>query len=475
MYLSLTMSVLLSLCLALIEGVRSNAIRLEAECIMDIGMDSILAEYHRELFEQYNLFAIDSSYGGTTAGKANVGQHLQHYIERNMSMEDIFLESLLYRDFLAMEPEEIDVTRVSIMTDNNGAVFRKKAVEAIEDDVGLSLFERLKDWMQTVEIHNLTNTDIAGQKQQIDEEIEKYNGREVEVTPGVFWEIQIENPTIELENNRKKGALACVISDVEALSDKSINQDTLIGGRMSWGNFNQGSIPVEESNPSRQLLERFLFQEYLFRYMGHYGQEKDGKALSYELEYLLTGKDSDVLNLSGVVDSLTGIREAANAIYLLTDEEKCGEAKLLAGILCGLFKVPELTELVKYSLLLAWSFAESLHDVEVLLQGGRVPLMKTQDTWYYSLANALTGFQITAVTDNKGGLSYEDYLRILCMLMQEDTLTKRAMNLVEANIRKTRKNRAFRMDACFVETEAGMKVTSAYGYSYEITRRKGYR
>ena len=146
-YLSLTMSVLLSLCLALIEGVRSNAIRLEAECIMDIGMDSILAEYHRELFEQYNLFAIDSSYGGTTAGKANVGQHLQHYIERNMSMEDIFLESLLYRDFLAMEPEEIDVTRVSIMTDNNGAVFRKKAVEAIEDDVGLSLFERLKDWM----------------------------------------------------------------------------------------------------------------------------------------------------------------------------------------------------------------------------------------------------------------------------------------------------------------------------------------
>ena len=42
-YLSLTMSVLLSLCLALIEGVRSNAIRLEAECIMDIGMDSILA------------------------------------------------------------------------------------------------------------------------------------------------------------------------------------------------------------------------------------------------------------------------------------------------------------------------------------------------------------------------------------------------------------------------------------------------
>ena len=26
---------------------------LETECVMDIGMDSILAEYHRELFAQY--------------------------------------------------------------------------------------------------------------------------------------------------------------------------------------------------------------------------------------------------------------------------------------------------------------------------------------------------------------------------------------------------------------------------------------
>ena len=111
-YLSLTMTVLLSLFLALFEGVRSNAIRLEAECIMDIGMDSILAEYHRELFEQYNLFAIDSSYGGDTTGKENVSAHLRHYVERNMSLEDIFLESLLYRDFLSMKPEGADVTRV---------------------------------------------------------------------------------------------------------------------------------------------------------------------------------------------------------------------------------------------------------------------------------------------------------------------------------------------------------------------------
>ena len=202
--------------------------------------------------------------------------------------------------------------------------------------------------------------------------------------------------------------------------------------------------------------------------------EKEKKALDYELEYLLTGKDSDIVNLSGVVDTLTGIREAANALYLFTDEEKCAEAEVVAWVVCGLLEVPQLVDLLKASILLAWSFAESLHDVEVLLQGGKIPLMKTADTWYYSLANALTGFQLTELAENKGGLSYEDYLRILLMLTNEDTLTKRAMNLVEANIRLTPGNKEFRLDGCYVKAEAFVRVNSAYGYCYEITRQKGY-
>jgi hypothetical protein len=46
-YLALTLGVMISLCLALIEGCRYRGICLETECVMDIGMDSILAEYHR--------------------------------------------------------------------------------------------------------------------------------------------------------------------------------------------------------------------------------------------------------------------------------------------------------------------------------------------------------------------------------------------------------------------------------------------
>ena len=127
-YLTLILTILLSLCLALIEGARSQAIRVEAECVTDIALNSILAEYHRELFNQYNLFAIDSSYGSCNSGVKEMAQHFSEYMNRNLSMENVFLSEYLYKDFLAIQVDELDVTAVSILTDERGEVFRKRAV-----------------------------------------------------------------------------------------------------------------------------------------------------------------------------------------------------------------------------------------------------------------------------------------------------------------------------------------------------------
>ena len=81
-YLALTVTVIMALCLALIEGCRYRGISLETECVMDIGMDSILAEYHRELQKQYNLFAIDCSYGTESASTKLTESHLLDFRSR---------------------------------------------------------------------------------------------------------------------------------------------------------------------------------------------------------------------------------------------------------------------------------------------------------------------------------------------------------------------------------------------------------
>ncbi|MCM1536011.1 MAG: DUF5702 domain-containing protein [Clostridium sp.] len=480
-YLALTMTVLLSLCLILIEGARKNAIRLGAECAVDAGMNSIMAEYHRELLEQYNLFAVDASYGTEYGSKVNTEQHLKQYVERNLSSENIFLSNFLYKDFLAVSLNKQELTKVSIYTDGEGTVFRKCAVEAIKSDVGLTLLEELMQWMETVEGSALYSQDKAAEKQQADARIEEMiddaeeEWSEVDEETGEIIEVHIdfENPTVGLDMRRNEGILQWTVSNPESLSVKTLAAQELIMERMKKNMVNQGNIKVEPSSAGEELLERFFFQEYLLRYMGHYHDEDESDALLYQMEYLVVGKDCDMDNLRSVANRLCLMREAANALYLFSDAEKCGEAEALAASIAALILLPEIEPLLKTSLLLAWSYAESLYDVKTLLEGGRVPLIKTAETWHYSLLGALEG-ALPEDAETSVGLSYEDYLRIFMMLTDLNTLTGRAMNLVEADIRNTPGNSHFRLDNCYARVEAVFHMKSAYGYECEITRKAYY-
>lgn len=465
-YLALTLSVLLSLALALIEGARSGGIRLEAECVTDIALNSIFAEYHRELFRQYNLFAIDCSYGSDYAGRENVVQHLREYLERNLSTEDVFLSGWIYRDFLGMSVKDIELTRVSIMTDNTGTVFRRQAVEAVKDDVGLALMEELLQWMQVVDANELDTRDVSAEKQELEGQIQQ-------MLEYAETENTLENPTDRLEEARREGILKWVVKDPDTLSHRILDLRPLIESRMEQGIINRGNISVEAAPGPGQLLERFLFQEYLLKYMGHYGQEDKENAFLYQVEYLIAGKDSDVENLRTVANRLCLLRQVANTVYILSDQEKCMEAEVLADVLSAAVMLPEIAPLVKFIILLGWAYAESLYDVETLLAGGRVPLIKDARTWHYSMFAAFQLSEHGSVQETQG-LSYEDYLRIFMMLTSLDTLTARAMNMMEADIRQTPGNADFRLDGCYIQVEADIRLDSIYGYHYQIIRQRKY-
>ena len=55
-YLALVMGILLSLILTVLTAVRISTIRMYIECCADMALDSALAEYHREMLDQYDLF-----------------------------------------------------------------------------------------------------------------------------------------------------------------------------------------------------------------------------------------------------------------------------------------------------------------------------------------------------------------------------------------------------------------------------------
>ncbi|MCM1064633.1 MAG: DUF5702 domain-containing protein [Eubacterium sp.] len=472
-YLALCVTLILSLCLTLIEGARRNGARLETEIAAEISVDSVLAEYHRELFYQYNLFAVDSSYGTTLPGKVNTERHLQYYLEKNLSAEDVFLGSWLYRDFFGLSPENVSVTKVSVLTDAGGAVFRRCAADAIKDDVGLGLLDQLQDWIRIIEVNGLEERDIEEEMSSLDGEIQEYDGMEFDMGEEEPYVLSVVNPAGNLEAQKRKGILKLVLEEDGELSANAIRTEGLILDRMSRGQVSRGNMAAEQLSESEQLLERFFFQEYLMRYMGHYGSESEEDALRYQLEYLAAGKESDVENLRSVLNRICVIREAANTLYLYSDSEKSSMVKLAATLVCDLAMVPELAPVLEAAILLGWAYAESIYDIRILLAGGKVPLLKSAETWHYSLENALSG-SMDEPKELGTGLSYDDYLRVFLMCTDLDTLTARAMNMVEADIRLTPGNGAFRLDGCYAGLEAYMKVESGYGFDFEVTRQKAY-
>ena len=488
-YLTLTLAVVLSLCLTLIEGTRRNAFYLESECITDIGLNSVFAEYHRELLDQYNLFAIDTSYGTPLPRLQNTANRLEFYLKKNMSQEDIFLDRLLYRDFLKMKPDHISVKRARMFTDGNGSVFRRRAAEAMWDELNLNLLEEWGGWMETIDSEHLTERDIAEEKHRLDEELKEYTRKEKkekkiwvqgeEMIETDWITVTVDNPTDYLEKMRRKGILNLTVENTEKLSAKHFPVSNLVESRIKAEEVNQGNWDLEEislGNEMDETLERFLFQEYVLHYMSHYQPETDEEedaVLAYQIEYLLFGEETDIENLRKTVNSIFAMREAANTTYLYTDQEKCAIAEGLASLLATLATIPEAADVLKHILLLGWAFAESVYDVKCLMQDQRVPLLKDKKTWFYSLENALN-VGVLPKAKSKSGMSYEDYLRVFLTLENKDEMTLRAMNIVEAKLRQTPGNEAFRLDGCADAVEVKVCISSAYGYDCEITRQKGY-
>lgn len=477
-FMSLTLTLMISFCLAFIEGARQNTVRLEAECIADIGLNSALAEYHREVLTQYNLFFIDSSYGTNYPSYYNTEANLRNYIEKNVSLRDelgiLAGNSLfpgIYMDVLELEASKVVVTGVSLATDNGGYNFQKQAIQAVESDIGIGILEEVAGWIKVIEEKNLLENKVEAEIHSMEQKLSALQGKkQLEDSTWVF--VDLENPVEGITSGRSKGLLSWVAGNIANISTKSIVPEQYISGRRQLQQVNQGNI-VSEGNLS--FYERLLFQEYLFRYAGNYLDIREGGQLDYQIEYLLFGDDSDGDNLIKTAAAICGLRETANMIYLLGDAEKREMISTISTALSAALFVPEAEPLFESLIIIAWSCLESIQDTRILLEGGGVPLLKDGASWNCSLENVLSAGIGGAGGDKQEGLHYEDYLRLLMYFCNLETVTYRFMDIMEMDIRLTEGNEHFRIDGCIDYLEIAVGIESSYGYEYELKHAKGYR
>ena len=470
-YVSLCMCVMISLCLVLIEGARRSTIRLEGEIVTDIGIESVLAEYHRELLNQYNLFYVDSSYGGVEPSYNNVENRLKYYLDKNTVYGEELKLDFLYRDFLGMEFQDVQVEKVSLATDNNGYGLARQAIEAVKDDIGVSYLEGVWELIQKVEADGLLDGNLEKQKNEVEKQLQSYEDKEIPLSEKEWTTFDVVSPTKIVDNMQAKGILWWVIPKEQGISAQTIRLSQYVSSRMSMGNLNQGN---GERQHKLEIMERLLFQEYLLRYTGRYGEEKEKGLLSYQTEYLVEGEASDEKNLSGVAGKICGIRQVANTAYLLANPEKMELAKGAATLLAAALLVPEAEPVIEGAIVLAWAYLESVYDTKALLSGGRIPLIKSDQSWHYDLESIWQEPQNGAVQGQSEGMTYEDYLRVFLFLQNQETLIARFMDVVEMDIRLTDGNESFRLDGCLDYVGMSAVIHSAYGYDFEIKRERGY-
>lgn len=449
-FFALIFMVLMSFLISIFVGIEINAYKLKSECAYSVAANAILGEYQSELLERYDLFYVDTSYKTGVPDYHHVEAHLWEYIEKN----------------LAMSPASVEIVQIVLATDSGGTPYRKQISNYMQDKIGIFYIEELSDLFVTASKEGILQENLEVQnfweKKWKDALVQKEN------IPEETWK-KIENYSpIEVSYNIQESfVLNQVIGENIQISNKVVDTSDFVSNR----ELILGSGCEEETD----LTDKIYFIAYLFDKFSHYSEEKHDRVLNYEVEYLLSDSGSDYENLSVVAKKLLAVREGANLIYLLSDSDKMSLIKELSAVLSAIIVSPELEPVFEVLIIGLWSYAESLNDLKILFNGGKVPLTKTTANWSTELEGGLNLGMISKSSEDMGeGMDYKQYLEMLLLFEDVERITFRSMDLIEMNLREIAGNENFRMDGLAENFLVNLIFEIPEFGSYQIVRRFGY-
>jgi len=445
LFLALILTLVFSFFFSLLEAARVQGLSKIAKRSTLLQLESALGEYQADLWENYNLLFLDA---GNSAGELD----LVMLEGRRMEEEELRKKSA---GFYQLALQSLEITSYSLATDHNGAAFEKQACKAIKKQLAAGTAEAVKQKLkmgeemaqksQSMEKQWESAKDAMAEAENWEDmEADKGKGGDgafVPQNPSVPEEYLPPNPVDSVDLLKKSAILAIVVENPNEVSSKTISlQDTLKRRKKEEGNLQQ---------PEHGTLDKLWFLQYLNGYFGcktRKGKKNISHALDYELEYCVAGTSSDCENLEKTVKELLLIREAGNFTTIMQDGKKQALATELAAAAVGFTGMAPLIYAVKVGILLAWSYLESILDVRCLLAGGKVPLVKSAAEWKsdVSLGEEILQDKKEQSESQEKGLDYQEYLQFLLLLVKEETLVWRAMDIIEQNIKL--KESAFRMD-----------------------------
>lgn len=444
--MSLMMLVLLSLVAAGLQASRVACARAQAVNGIDTGLYSLFSEYDQALLESYHLFFLDGGYGQRTLNMGQMVNQIEHY------MNPVLSSGLTRCKILA---SGVDGFRIA--SDSKGKAVEQQMIRYMKGNLGVAGIERIRDMLS--QASEIMENQEAIQESGIPETIPEGTEPMDEIS-------ESNNPLDIITNIRNNGFLGMVIPIGNRVSESEIDAKNLVSHRTLQTGI--GDFP--ELTGETSVLDKLWVQEYILEHMSSYTDGDVEGPLNYEVEYILGGKDSDRSNLSYVVNRLLLIREVSNIAYLYTNGQRRAELEACAAALSFLTLIPEGMALVQAILAAGWAYAESLVDVRILLSGGKIPLVKDNNSWKTQLSN----LGDSQTESGSYGFDYEDYLRILFSMYAKEKAVMRAMDIIELNIRQTEGKENFFMDACVDAVSFSFQIQDSEGKRWQADRMYAY-
>ena len=467
-YLALTLGILISLITTMLSGARNSTIRFQTECVMDMGLESIFAEYHREMLNQYGLLYIDSSYGGSNGNTEAVKSHLLHYMNLNF---DAVGDTVINRDLTSCHADNALIEGVAYAPDGQGEVLDYQIDRYMKIKYGLGylpMFRSDTDGVnELVDEYDSYHSRRESAGDNVDSIIEEYNS----TLPEDEEPYSISNPADSVEDLSESNVLFYALGDTSAIPFRSVDVNSLISHR----SYTEGvGLRATQDAPGGPDFKLFLI-DYIYDKCGYYKQEKPNSALSYEIEYILEGKGADIENMEEIAEKIFKIRYVVNMSYLMSSSSKQAEAEAMAIAATSAIGLPELVEAVKYTILFAWGYAESAKDLRILYDGHGLFLTKTDASWNTPLEQ-LVGFKnhLNEYIPPEGPMDYKSFLNVFLLAKSIEEINFGLMDIMEMDIRKTPGNSEFKMDNQIYQLTADVNVSSRYGYACNIRRYYSY-
>lgn len=489
-FLALSLTVILSLFLTLIEAARMNAVKMQIECACNIAADSVLAEFSRELYDRYDLLFVDTSYGTGNPSLHNTENHFKAYLDGNFEREG-GVGGL--RDFTFLTADTVQIRRARFVADNGCRALREQVYAYMSADpagaatapllVKADRFHGLE--LRGPQLEKERQKD-AGNLQKALERSGQEAARKISEADERGDPVPARDPSAAKESGDGQSMLRSMSSFMETPllhqilgSGAVISTDTVrIGSLFSHRAYHTGDgIRADDSHQYPQA-DDLLFGEYLYAKCGDKTAQREQSALDYELEYIIAGRGKDSQNLEKTARRMLMARYASNYACLCTDGARCEQAGAIAGAISLIFMNPELKQPCKKALLLAWSYLESIRDLQILFAGGGVPLVKKPPRWNTKLSDMLHPWSMRnrAVTSSPSfqAPGYGDYLKAMLYLEGAQTKNRRFLDLCEMNVRLSEGNEQFRIDWCMDNFAYTAGAESKFGYHFVKKRAVGY-